>query len=110
LTLDTSAAMNSEISMRSMIMLEQTLDRIAEKILGLDEASLAELWQKYKMRMDHFDRTKEWEKSVIIFFIINAVRAKNHIFNEQILQEEKTGRNGAGKKTKPKKPELRIIK
>jgi hypothetical protein len=67
-------------------MLDSSLDKIAEKILTLDEASLSGLWEKYKNQMEHFETTKEWEKSVIIFFIINAVRVKNQIFNEQILR------------------------
>ena len=89
-------------------MIENTLDKLAEKILGIDEASLANLWDKYKSRMDSFDRTRDWEKSVIIFFIINSVRAKNHIFNEQIMNVEK-------KQTKPQKvlkanPDLKLVK
>ncbi|MBE0556367.1 MAG: hypothetical protein IH628_03960, partial [Proteobacteria bacterium] len=67
-------------------MLESALDRLAERILGLDEASLSSLLGKYKKRMENFEPSKEWEKAVIIFFIINAVRAKNHIFNEQLLR------------------------
>lgn len=91
-------------------MIENTLDKLAEKILGLDEASLAFLWDKYKTRMDHFDRSHEWEKSVIIFFIINAVRAKNHIFNEHVMQEEQSEKDTQKKRTQRKIPELRIIK
>ena len=68
-------------------MLESALDKLAERILSLDEASLSSLWEKYKRRMEHFEPSKEWEKAVIIFFIINAIRAKNHIFNEQILRQ-----------------------
>lgn len=91
-------------------MIEHTLDNLAEKILGLDEASLALLWDKYKTRMDHFDRSKEWEKSVIIFFIINAVRAKNHIFNEHVLEEEPLKKDAQKKAPQRKTPALRIIK
>ena len=69
-------------------MLENTLERIAEKILSLDEASLAALWDRYKQKMERFQPTKEWERSVIVFFIINAVRAKNHIFNEQVAARQ----------------------
>jgi hypothetical protein len=87
---------------------ESTLNRIAEKILALDEASLNSLWQKYKFRMEQFDTGKEWEKSVIIFFIINSVRAKNQIFNEHILSSRK-GSPGS-KRTPKKKPHLKIIK
>ncbi|HPJ96864.1 MAG TPA: hypothetical protein PK022_06105 [Syntrophales bacterium] len=91
-------------------MLENTLDKLAEKILGLDEASLASLWDKFKIRMDQFDRSKEWEKAVIIFFIINAVRAKNHIFNEHVMKEELSEKDTRKKRTQRKAPELRIIK
>lgn len=91
-------------------MIENALDKLAEKILGLDEATLASLWNKYKTKMDSFDRSKEWEKSVIIFFIINAVRAKNHIFNEHVMKEEQIDKNKTQKTTKRKIPELRIIK
>jgi hypothetical protein len=90
-----------------MDMLESTLERMAEKILGLDEASLASLWSKYKERMDQFDTSREWEKAVIVFFIINAVRAKNQIFNERILRM-KDGREPR-KPVKPK-PDLKRVK
>ncbi len=66
-------------------MIGDSLEKIADTILALDEASLTGLWEKYKRKMEHFESTKEWERSVIIFFIINAVRVKNKIFNEQIL-------------------------
>lgn len=87
-------------------MLESALDKIAERILGLDEASLASLWQKYKSRMERFEPTRDWEKAVIIFFIINSVRAKNHIFNEQLKQRRETA-----PEEQPKgKPDLRLVK
>jgi hypothetical protein len=87
-------------------MIESALDRLAQQILGLDEASLSSLWEKYKKRMEHFEPSKEWEKAVIIFFIINAVRAKNHIFNEQLMRQQP-----ARPEKPPKgKPELRLVK
>ncbi len=87
-------------------MLESSLDRLAQRILSLDEASLTALWGKYKKRMENFEPSREWEKAVIVFFIINAVRAKNHLFNEQIL------RKTASDKGNPpgKKPKLRLVK
>lgn len=87
-------------------MLESALDRLAERILSLDEASLSSLLEKYKARMEHFEPTKAWERAVIIFFIINAVRAKNHIFNEQLLRQREVP---AEKKTKGK-PDLHLVK
>ncbi len=89
-------------------MLESALHKLAEKILNLDEASLTSLWEKYKTKMEHFEKTKEWEKSVIIFFIINAVRAKNHIFNENMLQLQE--RSSKQEKKPKKKPDLRLVK
>jgi hypothetical protein len=58
--------------------------------------------------MEHFETTKEWEKSVIIFFIINAVRVKNHIFNENMLGLQKK-QDKPGKPLKGK-PDLRLVK
>ena len=87
-------------------MLESARDKLAERILGLDEASLASLWQKYKKRMEHFEPTRDWEKAVIVFFIINSVRAKNHIFNEQLKRRRET----VPEATPKGKPDLRLVK
>jgi hypothetical protein len=91
-----------------MTVFESALDRMAEKILNLDEASLTSLWEKYKRKMEHFEKTKEWEKSVIIFFIINAVRAKNHIFNENMLELQE--KHAKPDKNPRKKPDLKLVK
>jgi hypothetical protein len=91
-------------------MLESSLDKLAEKILGLDEASLTSLLEKYKTRMEHFDTSREWEKAVIIFFIINSVRAKNHIFNEKLLELKKNQEKTPVKPLKKTKPDLRLVK
>jgi hypothetical protein len=88
-------------------MLEPALEKLAETILGLDEASLTALWEKYKERMEHFEPSREWEKAVIIFFIINSVRAKNHIFNEQLMRQK--GSEPFEKRQK-KKPDLHLVK
>ena len=88
-------------------MLGKTLERIAEKILGLDEASLASLWKKYKERMEQFDASRDWERAVIVFFIINAVRAKNQIFNEEVRKQQLTPTPLPPHKSKPA---LKLIK
>jgi hypothetical protein len=89
-------------------MLDSSLDKIADKILNMDDASLSGLLEKYKNRMEHFETSREWEKSVIIFFVINAVRVKNQIFNEQILllQNKEMERP----KSPHGKPNLRLVK
>ncbi|MBN1613750.1 MAG: hypothetical protein JW950_04705 [Deltaproteobacteria bacterium] len=90
-------------------MIEPVLEKIAERILGFDEASLAGLWEKYRDRMERFDASREWERSVIIFFMINAVRAKNRIFNEQVLRLRK-GETSLVSSRKGKKPDLKLVK
>lgn len=90
-------------------MLEKTLEKIAEKILTLDEASLSALWEQYKQKMEKFQPTREWERSVIVFFIINSVRVKNHIFNERILQHQHA--ETRPEEPAPKgKPNLKLVK
>jgi hypothetical protein len=91
-------------------MLDQTLEKMAEKILGFDEASLTSLWERYKRKMEHFEVSREWEKAVIVFFIINAVRAKNHIFNEQIQKMHATPPPREGKASQKGKPTLKLVK
>ena len=92
-------------------MIEATLNKLAEHILGLDEASLASLWQKYKARTENFEISQEWEKAVIIFFIINAVRAKNQMFNEEILKRQKPQAEPEQAAGRPRgKPDLRRVK
>jgi hypothetical protein len=89
--------------------IENSLDKIAENILYLDEASLAALWDKYKTKMEHFAFTPEWEKAVIIFSIINAVRVKNAIFNEQILSNQAPQETAVPKRPHGK-PNLKLVK
>jgi hypothetical protein len=57
--------------------------------------------------MEKFEPTKEWERSVIIFFMINSVRVKNHIFNERILQSQHTKSMDVPPKGKPP---LKLVK
>lgn len=92
-----------------MSKLEDSLNKIAENILYLDEASLTSLWQKYKNRMENFSFSPEWEKSVIIFSIINSIRVKNAIFNEQMMNKQ-THKEAAPPKRKQDKPHLRLVK
>jgi len=79
--------------------MEKGLEKLAEQILYFDEASLASLREKYRMRIEHFDGTRDWEKAVIIYCIINAVSMKNTLFNENILKRKK------GKEEKPSRQE-----
>ena len=89
--------------------MEKSLNKIAESILHFDEASLASLWEKYKNKTEQFSTSPEWEKSVIIFSIINAVRAKNAIFNEMVLNNKAPEKTGQPDKPQGK-PHLKLVK
>jgi len=95
--------------MHTMNTIENSLDKIAENILYLDEASLGILWDKYKSKMEQFSFTPDWEKSVIIFSIINAVRVKNAIFNEQLLNKQAAEETAVPKRPHGK-PNLKLVK
>ena len=86
-------------------MIEKALNKIAEQILAFDEASLRTLRGKYQARMNDFDTSKEWERAVIIYFIINSVITKNALFNKNILEEQGTTK----KKGKKDRSGLKII-
>jgi hypothetical protein len=86
--------------------MEKALERLADQILSFDEASLSNLREKYRLKIEHFDGTKDWEKSVIIYCIINAVSLKNTLFNENLL---KRGGKKEGKLSKDH-PGLKRVK
>jgi predicted house-cleaning noncanonical NTP pyrophosphatase (MazG superfamily) len=89
----------TKVNILNMNRLEISLNKIAENILHIDEASLTSLWDKYKNKVEQFSNSSEWEKAVIIFSIINTVRAKNAIFNEKLLNNKAHKKNGAAGKT-----------
>lgn len=95
-------------------MLEKALDKIAEQIIALDEASLTQLRKKYLDKLFRFEPTKAWEQSVIIYFIITGVIAKNNLFNHHIVagQQEETpkGPEEPGPKGTKKRGKLKVIK
>jgi hypothetical protein len=64
--------------------IEEALLKIADRVLDFDESSLAQLQEKYLKRVSEFSPDKEWERAIIVYFIINSVRVKNKIFNEKI--------------------------
>ena len=99
---------STKVNILNMNSVETSLDKIAENILYLDEASLTSLWEKYKSKMEQFSYSPEWEKSVIIFSIINSIRVKNAIFNEQLLN--KASNEATPSKKKQGKPYLKLVK
>jgi hypothetical protein len=90
--------------------LEKSLNKIAENIRQLDEASLTALWDNYKNKVKQISNTPEWERAVIIFSIINAVRAKNAIFNEYLLKNNPSKKTKSPPKVSKEKPYLKLVK
>jgi hypothetical protein len=99
----------SKVNILPMNSLENSLNKIAENILHIDEASLSSLWEKYKNKVEQFSTSPEWQKAVIIFSIINAVRAKNAIFNEKLLNNKASEKTTTTKRPQGK-PYLKLVK
>jgi len=89
--------------------MERALEKLAEQILSFGEASLANLREKYRLRIENFDGTKDWEKAVIIYCIINAVSMKNALFNENVLKRMK-GKGEKPPRQGPTRPKLKRVK
>jgi len=58
--------------------MKDKLDRLADQVLTLDDHELAQLLPDIQKRMQHCDHSPEWERSVVAFFLINAMRFKNN--------------------------------
>jgi hypothetical protein len=100
----------SKVIILLMNSLENSLNKIAENILHIDEASLTSLWDKYKNKVEQFSNSSEWEKAVIIFSIINAVRAKNAIINENLLKNNSSNKIKSPQETVKEKSFLKLVK
>jgi hypothetical protein len=87
-------------------MIEDVLSKIARQIMALSEESLTALLPRYKERMLNFAPTREWEESVIVYFLINGLRIKNSQFNEKI----KNYLGSAGNGESASRPRLRLVK
>jgi len=61
--------------------MEKALLKLARQINAFDEASLMSLWEKYAEKVRHFEPTKRWEESVLVFNLIQSTRLKNQLFN-----------------------------
>ena len=68
--------------------MEKAIEKLAEQILSFDEASLVHLREKYRLRIEDFDGTKDWERAVIAYCIINAVSMKNALFNQNVRKQK----------------------
>ena len=102
--------LSTKVIILTMNSLENSLNKIAENIIHIDEASLTSLWNKYKIKVEQFSTSPEWEKAVIIFSTINAVRAKNAIFNENLLKNNPTTKTKSPQNKSKEKHYLKLVK
>jgi hypothetical protein len=84
--------------------IEDILLSLADRVLDFDEASLVQLQEKYLKKVSEFSPNKEWERAIVVYFMINSVRVKNRIFNERV----KTG--SPRDRGKPPKNTLKLVK
>ncbi len=89
--------------------MDKALEKLAEQILSFDEASLASMREKYRLRIENFDGTKDWEKAVIVYYIINGVSMKNALFNENVLKKRKR-KEGKSSPAGRNRPDLKRVK
>ncbi len=84
--------------------IEDALLGLADRVLDFDEASLVQLQEKYLKKVSDFSPTREWEKSIVVYFLINSIRVKNKIFNEKV--------RGSNRPEPPKSPKnvLKVVK
>lgn len=56
--------------------IEEVLLGLADRILDFDEASLAQLQEKYLKKVSEFSPTRDWERAIVVYFLINSVRVR----------------------------------
>lgn len=61
--------------------MEKALRKLAKQLNIYDEASLTALWEHLAKKVDEFEPTKEWEESVLMLSMVQALRWKNQLFN-----------------------------
>ncbi|WP_207260365.1 hypothetical protein [Desulfovibrio sp. Huiquan2017] len=71
--------------------MEKALLKLARQLNAYDEASLMSLWEKYAEKVRHFEPTKRWEESVLVFNLIQSTRLKNQLFNYNWAQSRQPG-------------------
>ncbi|MGO9116942.1 MAG: hypothetical protein ACLQPD_04955 [Desulfomonilaceae bacterium] len=64
--------------------IEEVLLTLADRVLDFDEASLTQLQEKYLKKVSEFSPNRDWERAIVVYFLINSIRVKNKIFNEKV--------------------------
>ena len=83
-------------------MIEEAIERLADRVLAYEETDLTSLLNRFKTRMEQFEEpTPEWERAVIAYFLINGVRVKNVL---------KHGKSHRRELIPGSRPALRVVK
>jgi len=61
--------------------MENALRKLARQLDVYDEASLTTMWDKLAEQVENFEPTKEWEETVLMLGMVQALRWKNQLFN-----------------------------
>ncbi len=84
--------------------IEEVLLGLADRVLDFDESSLAQLQEKYLKRVSEFSPNRDWERAIVVYFMINSIRVKNKIFNEKVRTSP------TPEPTKPSRNLLKLVK
>ncbi len=79
--------------------MKEILDHLSDQFLELESCDVIELLPDIQKRMEHCDNTREWERSVVSFFLINALRFKDN-----------SKRNCMAPSALEERPKLRVVK
>jgi hypothetical protein len=90
--------------------IDDVLSQIARQVMALDEDCLTALLPRYRERMNAFAPTREWEESVVIYFLINGLRVKNTQFHDKMEEYKKAAAEGDPAAKKIIRPRLRLVK
>ena len=69
-------------------MIEEALERLADRVLAYEETDLTSLLNHFRTRIEQPEPTPEWERAVIAYFLINGVRVKNVLKHGKSHQRE----------------------
>lgn len=82
-------------------MIAESLEKIADHVLSLDETGLSELLNHYKNRISQSEPNRAWERAVIAFFLLNGIRMKNSLKKSALQRRQLSC---------PQKPQLYLVK
>lgn len=68
-------------------MIPEAIEMIADRVLALDDSDLQTLLNHYKDLMAQGEPSRDWERAVIAYFLINGVKVKNALKQGKIQRQ-----------------------